>query len=142
MKTVQEPFVTSIQVADPLADNMPHRDEILSAFARVFDSGHYILGKEVAAFEAQFARHVGARHAIGLGSGTDALVIALLAAGVVAGDEVITVSHTAGATVAAIRMVGARPVLVDVLESSCCIDPDAAEAAVSTNTRAIVAVHL
>jgi dTDP-4-amino-4,6-dideoxygalactose transaminase len=85
---------------------------------------------------------VGTDHAIGVASGTDALVIALLGLGVTPGDEVITVSHTAGPTVAAIRMIGAIPVLVDIEPDSYCLDPAALAAAIGPRTRAILAVHL
>src|SRR6266853_5641793 len=88
---------------------------------------------------AQRLRSAGA---VGVGCGTDALLLALLAAGVAAGDEVITVSHTAGPTVAAICMIGAVPVLVDIDRESYCLDPATLEAAAGPRTRAIVPVHL
>jgi dTDP-4-amino-4,6-dideoxygalactose transaminase len=109
---------------------------------RVVDSGFYILGPEVAAFEKALASNVGVAEAVGVASGTDALMLALLAAGVAVGDEVITVSHTAGPTAAAILMIGAIPVLIDVEVSSYCIDPDKIEAAIGPRTRAVLAVHL
>jgi dTDP-4-amino-4,6-dideoxygalactose transaminase len=118
------------------------RDEILAALTRVVDGNAYILGPEVAAFERALATEVQVGDVIGVASGTDALALALLALGVESGDEVITVSHTAGPTVAAIRMIGAIPVLVDVLEDIYCLDPDGLKAALSGKTRAILAVHL
>jgi len=131
-----------IPLADPRADQADLRAEILGAIARVIDGGTYILGHEVSAFERRFAQTVGATGALGVASGTDALALALLAVGVTRGDEVITVSHTAGPTVAAIRMIDAIPVLVDVESGSLGLDPDALESAVGTRTRAILPVHL
>jgi dTDP-4-amino-4,6-dideoxygalactose transaminase len=131
-----------IPLADPCADQAHLRAEILAAVARVIDGGTYILGREVAEFEQRFAQMVGAAGAIGVASGTDALALALLAVGVSRGDEVITVSHTAGPTVAAIRMIDAVPVLVDVEPRSLGLDPETLEGAVSARTRAILPVHL
>ena len=102
----------------------------------------YILGQEVAAFEHAFARYCGSAHAVGVANGTDALILALRALDVGQGDEVITVSHTALATVAAVVATGATPVLVDIDPVYYTIDPAGIEAAVTNKTRAIVAVHL
>jgi dTDP-4-amino-4,6-dideoxygalactose transaminase len=109
---------------------------------RVIDSGHFILGPEVERFERTLAESMGVLDAIGVASGTDALVLALLGAQVKPGDEVITVSHTAGPTVAAIHTVGAIPVLVEVDESTYCIDPAKVRSALGPRTKAIIAVHL
>jgi dTDP-4-amino-4,6-dideoxygalactose transaminase len=106
--------VKRIVVADPGWVVAQHRDELLSAMERVLDSGWYILGDEVGAFEAEFASWTGTTQGVGVGSGTDAVAIALLAVGVGPGDAVFTVSHTAVATVAAIVSIGAVPVLVDI----------------------------
>lgn len=116
--------------------------EIDEATQRVLKSGWFILGKEVAAFEKEFADYVGAAHALGVGSGTEALHVALLALGIGPGDEVVTVSNTAVATVAAIEMTGARAVLCDVRPDSMLIDVDKLPAAITPRTRAIVPVHL
>jgi dTDP-4-amino-4,6-dideoxygalactose transaminase len=132
----------TVPLADPRADLSALRGDILTALARVVDSGAYILGPEVTAFEHALAAELGVVGAVGVGSGTDALVLALLALEVGPGDEVITVSHTAGPTVAAINMTGATPVLVDVEPSTYCLDPATLEAAVSPRTRAILPVHL
>jgi dTDP-4-amino-4,6-dideoxygalactose transaminase len=144
MTTTQATSSTTarIPLADPRADQADLRGEILAAITRVIDGGTYILGREVAAFEGRFAQTVGATGAVGVASGTDALALALLAVGVSRGDEVITVSHTAGPTVAAIRMIDAIPILVDVEPQSLGLDPAALEAAVSARTRAILPVHL
>lgn len=118
------------------------QDEVDRAVARVLDKGYFILGEEVAAFEREFASYCGVAHAVGVGSGTEALHLALAACGVGPGDEVITVSHTAVATVAAIELAGARPVLVDIDPACYTIDPALAASAVTPRTRAIVPVHL
>jgi dTDP-4-amino-4,6-dideoxygalactose transaminase len=95
------------------------KPQVDAAVIRVLESGRFVLGPEVAAFEAEFAAHCRTRHAIGVSSGTSALHLALLAAGVGPGDEVITVPFTFVATVAAILYTGARPVLVDVEPGPC-----------------------
>ena len=131
-----------IPVLSPLAQYRTHQDAIQVAIAKVLESGAYVLGQEVAAFERAFADFCGAGHAVGVGSGTDALILALKALGIGHGDEVITVSHTAVATVAAVLAVGAIPVLVDIDPTFYTIDPSALDAAVSQRTKAIIAVHL
>src|SRR6266436_8645716 len=104
----------SIPQTDPRAGYLAQGTAIDLAIARVLEGGLYILGREVEAFEAAFADFVGVTHAIGVGSGTDALELALRACGIGSGDLVFTVSHTAVATVAAIERAGATAVLVDV----------------------------
>ncbi len=118
------------------------KGEIDQAIARVLEESQFILGKEVAALEQEFAGYCGARFAIGVNSGTSALHLALLAAGIGPGDEVITVPFTFVATVAAILYAGARPVLVDVDPRSFTIDTGKIEAAVTKSTRALLPVHL
>ena len=118
------------------------RSEIDSATARVLKSGWFILGPEVQAFEKEFAKYHGAKFASGVGSGTEAIHIALLALGVGAGDEVITVPNTAVATVAAIEMTGARAVLCDVRPDSMLMDVEELERAITPRTKAIIPVHL
>ena len=118
------------------------KSEIDDATARVLKSGWFILGSEVQAFEKEFAEFIGARHALGVGSGTEAIHIALLALGIGAGDEVITVPNTAVATVAAIEMTGARAVLCDVRQDSMLMDVEKLERAITPRTKAIVPVHL
>jgi dTDP-4-amino-4,6-dideoxygalactose transaminase len=108
----------------------------------VLDGGHYILGPEVEAFEREFAAYVGVPHVVGVASGTDALVLALRACGIGPGDEVITVGHTAVATVAAIELVGASAVIVDIDLASFTLDPERVEGALSPRTRALLPVHL
>jgi dTDP-4-amino-4,6-dideoxygalactose transaminase len=127
---------------DLRAQYAPLREEIASAVQRVLKSGRFILGEEVDSFEKEFAAYCGASYAIGAASGTEAIELALIACGVTAGDEVITVSHTSVATVSAIERVGARPVLVDINADRFTLDPARLEKAYSNRTRAILPVHL
>lgn len=118
------------------------KSEIDDATARVLKSGWFILGPEVKAFEKEFAEYHGVAHALGVGSGTEAIHIALLALGIGAGDEVITVPNTAVATVAAIELTGARAVLCDVRADSMLLDVARLERAITPHTKAIIPVHL
>jgi len=113
-----------------------------AAIARVLDSCQFVLGAEVAEFEKEFATYCGSAECIALNSGTSALHLALLAAGVGPGDEVITVPFTFVASVAAVCYTGARPVLVDIDPRSFTMDPAAMEAAITPRTKAILPVHL
>jgi dTDP-4-amino-4,6-dideoxygalactose transaminase len=137
--------------ADPKSNYLAHKVEIDEAVHRVLESGWYILGKEVAAFEEEFASYLGARSAIGVGSGTDALHLALRTCGIGPGDAVITVSHTAVATVSAIHLVGARAILVDIDADTFTMDLNHLERAVKDSReaskgygqlKAIIPVHL
>ena len=116
--------------------------EIQAAVDRVLNSGSYILGAELESFESQFATYIGVKHAVGVANGTDAIELALRAADIGPGDEVITVSHTAVPTVCAVERAGAKPVLVDVDPDSYTIDPRQVEAAITERTAAILPVHL
>jgi dTDP-4-amino-4,6-dideoxygalactose transaminase len=118
------------------------RNEIEPAIRAVLESAEFVLGREVAAFESEFAAYCRTDHAIGTNSGTSALHLALLAADVGPGDEVITVPFTFVATVAAIVYTGARPVFVDIDPRTFTLDPRALEAAITSRTRAILPVHL
>ena len=136
-----------IPQADPGAGYRARKTEIDAAAARVLDSGWYILGKEVAAFEAEFAEFIGVPHAVGVANGTDALALALRALGIGPSDAVATVSHTAVATVAAIEMVGATPVLIDIEDDFFTMDADEFERTIAaqsekTPLRAVIPVHL
>lgn len=131
-----------IPVANPLAQFNAHETEIRNAMERVVKSGRFILGTEVDGFEEEFASFLGARFAIGVASGTDALLLALKAVGVCSGDEVITVSHSAVATVAAIELAGAVPVFADIDYSTRCIDPVKIPSLVSDRTKAVLPVHI
>jgi dTDP-4-amino-4,6-dideoxygalactose transaminase len=131
-----------IQRVDLNAQCAALRPELDEAIERVMSSGWFVLGPEVEAFEAEFAGWCGAAQCVGVGSGTDALRLALEACGVGPGDEVLTVSHTAPATAFAIELTGATPVFVDIDPATYTIDPVRAAAAVGPRTRAIVPVHL
>jgi len=118
------------------------KEEILAAVSGVLESTQYVLGSEVAAFEEEFAGYCGTRYGVAVNTGTSALHLALLAAGVGKGDEVITVPFTFVATAAAIVYAGATPVFVDVDPVTYTMDPDRIEAAITSKTRAILPVHL
>ena len=118
------------------------KGRLLGACQQVLDSGWYILGEQVAAFECEFAEFCSVSHSIGVGSGTDALRIALMACGIGPGDEVITVPLTSIATLSAIEQTGACPVLVDVDPERLTMDPVRLENVITHRTRAIIPVHL
>jgi len=118
------------------------RPEIDAAYARVMDSGRYIGGAEVEAFEARFATLAGARHAFGVGNGLDALAIALEALGIGRGDEVVVPSHTFIATWLAVTMVGATPVAAEPADGRFNVSAETIEAAMTPRTRAVMPVHL
>ena len=140
MKAV--PAKRHVQLLDLQAQYAPIRDEILAAVARVCDSQRFIGGEEVDALERELANLLGVAHVIGMSSGTDALLAALMALGVGPGDEVITSTYTFFATGGCIARLGARPVFVDIDPITFNIDPQAVEAACSPATRAIIPVHL
>lgn len=132
----------TIPVANPKAQYLSHQIEIDHAIQKVLDGGRYILGAEVQKFEQAFADFIGCKYGVGMNSGTDAIVLALKTLGIGAGDEVITVSHTAVATVAAIELAGAMPVLADVDPVTRCINPVCIPALITEKTKAIIPVHL
>src|SRR5262245_32975246 len=117
-------------------------DDVRAAIARVVNSGWYVLGPEVAHFEAEFAAASGAAHAVATGNGTDALALILRALGIGPGDEVVTTPLSAAYTALAILMTGARPVFADIDPLRLTIAPDRIEEAVGPRTRAILPVHL
>ena len=141
-----------IPQTNPKANYLAHKTEIDTAIAQTLDSGWYILGREVANFEQEFATYISVNHAVGVANGTDGLEVALRACGVGADDAVFTVSHTAVATVAAIELVGAQPVLVDVDPATYVMDPNQLEYVIQKTAqtsssagkrpRAIIPVHL
>ncbi|MBI5441121.1 MAG: DegT/DnrJ/EryC1/StrS family aminotransferase [Deltaproteobacteria bacterium] len=118
------------------------RTGLVAALERVIDHGQFILGPEVAQLEKRLCERLGVPHVVSVANGTDALVLALRLRGVGAGDEVITVSHSFVATAAAIRLVGATPVFVDIDEESMLMNPSLLEGALSPRTRAVLPVHL
>lgn len=131
-----------IPLLDLKAQYASIKSEIDAAVLGVLASGQYTLGDEVASFEQEFADYCGVRHAIAVNSGTSALHLSLLAAGVGPGDEVITVPFTFVATASAICYAGARPVFVDVEPQTLTIDPAQVEAKITSRTKAIIPVHL
>lgn len=139
--------------AFPRANYLAHKDEIDQAIHRVLEGGWYVLGGEVSAFEQEFARYIGVRYAVGVGNGTDALHLSLRVYGIGRGDSVITVSHTAVATVAAIELTGATPILVDIDPATLTMDPNCVGDAMEKHNssrgsgqggpvKAIIPVHL
>ncbi len=131
-----------IPLVDLRAQHRALKSELDAAIAEVLERGDFILGGAVESFERDFAAFVGARHAIGVGTGLDALTLSLRAAGVSAGDEVILPANTFIATAFAVSAIGARPVLVDCEEATLNINPSLVERAITSRTRAIVPVHL
>ena len=131
-----------IPIADPAAEYRELAAEIDAAVRRVLSSGRYILGPEGAALESEIAAFVGAQHAVGVNSGTDALHFPLRAAGIGSGDDVVMPSFTFVATAEAVSYTGARPVFADIDAQSFCLDPRALEKSLTPRTRAVIVVHL
>jgi dTDP-4-amino-4,6-dideoxygalactose transaminase len=131
-----------IPFVDLKAQYLGIKDEVNTAIQGILETSQFTLGQEVAAFEEEFAAYCQARYGIGVNTGTSALHLALLAAGIGPGDEVITVPFTFVATVAAIHYTGARPVFVDIDPCTFTMDVRGIEAAITERTKAIVPVHL
>lgn len=132
----------SIPQASPKASYQVLRTEIDSAVLRVLESGWYLQGAEVQSFEQEFAAWMGFADAVGVGNGTDALELTLRALGIGPGDEVIAPTHTATATIAAIELVGAKPVLVDMETRYFTLDPARVSEAITRRSKALIPVHL
>ena len=134
--------MSPIPLVDLPALHAPLRDRLDAAIAGVLDRNDFIQGRDVAAFEAEVAAYMGVAHALGVSSGTDALLVALMALDVGPGDEVVTTTYSFFATVGSIARLGARPVLVDIDPESFNLDPERIEEVLSERTRAIMPVHL
>ena len=131
-----------VPLLDLHAQYVPLRAEILAAIERVCDSQRFIMGPEITAFEEEMARMLGVRHAVSVSSGTDALLLALMALDIRAGDEVVTSTYSFFATAGAIARLGAKPVLVDIDETTFNLDPERVAAVLTPRTKAIIPVHL
>src|SRR5437667_3478128 len=132
----------NVKLLDLQAQYLPLRNEIRRAIDEVCDAQALILGPHVEAFEKSLAEYCGTKHAIGVSSGTDALLCALMALGITSGDEVICPSFTFFATAGSIARLGAKPVFVDIEYASFNIDPNLIERAITPKTKAIMPVHL
>ncbi len=142
MVPLEPPFPMPVPLLDVNAQNLPLEEELTAVFTRVLRSGRFILGPEVEAFEEECAAAVGADHAISLSSGTDALLVSLMALGIGPGDEVLCPAFTFFATAGCISRVGATPVFCDVRADSFNLDLDSVRERVTERTRAVVPVHL
>lgn len=131
-----------IPIVDLQRQYLTIKEEIDNAITEVFNSSQFILGKQVEEFEKEFANYIGAKYAIGVGSGTEALHLALVAIGIKEGDEVITVPNTAIFTISAITFANAKPVFVDIEKNFYTIDVQKIEDAITKNTRVILPVHI
>jgi dTDP-4-amino-4,6-dideoxygalactose transaminase len=139
MESIMNPVVPLLDLRAQFATI---REPIYEAIERVVESQHFILGPEVESIEREVADYCGVKYAVGCSSGTDALLLALMALGVAAGDEVITPTYTFFATAGVIARLGARPVFVDIDPESFNIDPIALAARITAKTKAIIPVHL
>ncbi|HUK34308.1 MAG TPA: DegT/DnrJ/EryC1/StrS family aminotransferase [Vicinamibacterales bacterium] len=131
-----------VPLLDLQAQYRPLRAQILAAIERVCDSQRFIMGPEIAALENDMAAMLGVRHAVAVSSGTDALLLALMALDIKAGDEVVTPTYSFFATAGAVARLGARPVLVDIEETTFNLDPAKLASALTPRTKAIIPVHL
>jgi dTDP-4-amino-4,6-dideoxygalactose transaminase len=136
------PDMKPLHMVDVVGQYQKIKTEINEAALRVIESGHYILGKEVSEFENEIARYLHVKYAVGCASGTDALMVAMMALGIGPGDEVVTTPFTFVATTEMIVLLGAKPVYVDIDSATYNLDPSKVEAAITPKTKAIIPVHL
>ncbi len=136
------PETQAVPFFDLARQSRPLRQKIVTALARVCDSGQFVLGPECAQLEESLAEYCQAKHAVVCASGSDALLLALMGCGVESGDEVLLPSYTFFATAGAVWRLGARPVFVDINPRTYCIDPEIAESLITSRTKAILPVHL
>ncbi|HZB47020.1 MAG TPA: DegT/DnrJ/EryC1/StrS family aminotransferase, partial [Pyrinomonadaceae bacterium] len=136
------PTTMRVPLLDLKAQHTSLREELRAAFERVLDSQQFILGEDVRLLEAEVARYCGTRHAVGCASGTDALLLALLALDIAPGDEVVTTPFTFFATASSIHRAGATPRFVDIEPRTCNLDPAEVARAITPRTRALMPVHL
>ena len=128
--------------ANPKSEYIYLKKKIDTKIKKVLNSNSYILGKEVENFEKNFSKYIGLNFSVGVSNGTDAIILALQAINIKKGDEIITTSHTAFATIAAIVDVGAIPVFIDIKEDDFTIDTSKIEKKITKKTKAIIAVHI
>src|SRR4051795_1513913 len=131
-----------VPLLDLQAQYAPIRDDVLAAITRVCDSQRFIMGPEVTSLERELAALIGVNHAVAVSSGTDAILLALMALGIGPGDEVVTTTYSFFATAGAVVRVGSTPVLVDIDPVTFNIDPEQAARAITPRTKAIMPVHL
>ncbi|HYN86245.1 MAG TPA: aminotransferase class V-fold PLP-dependent enzyme, partial [Pyrinomonadaceae bacterium] len=140
--TTQKPQTMRVPLLDLSAQHAALRDELLTAVRRVFDTQQFILGEDVRLLEDELARLCNVRHAVGCASGSDALMLALMALDLRPGDEVVTTPYSFFATAGSIARLGARPVFADIDPRTYNLDPAKLEAAITPRTRALMPVHL
>ncbi|MDB3986855.1 DegT/DnrJ/EryC1/StrS family aminotransferase [bacterium] len=128
--------------ANPKSEYLHLKKKIDTKVKKILNSNSYILGKEVENFEKNFSKYIGVNYSVGVSNGTDAIILALQAINIKKGDEIITTSHTAFATIAAIVDVGATPVFIDIKENDFTIDVSKIENKITKKTKAIIAVHI
>lgn len=129
-------------VSDPGLQNKTIRSQLVKAVSKVVDSGWYVLGRQIEAFEKEFARYCHSKYAVGVGNGTDAITLTLIGLGIGQNDEVICPSFTATFTALGITAAGAKPIFADIDETTFTIDPSDIEKRITKKTKAIIPVHL